>query len=106
MRAKRVDANHAEIRDGLRARGYTITDLSSVGKGIPDLMVSLLPGIPYFLEIKDGAKRLSKQKLTDEQKKWSEVAWLMTSKVSSLDEAVSELEGAAFSFSYIDGREK
>jgi len=33
------DANHAHIRDGLRAHGHRVLDLGDVGKGCPDLLV-------------------------------------------------------------------
>lgn len=35
---RRVDGNHAEVRDALRESGWTITDYSRVGSGIPDLL--------------------------------------------------------------------
>lgn len=94
--AKRVDANHAEIRDGLRALGWQVHDLSGAGDGIPDLAVSVVPlgGLPHFLEIKDGAKPLSAQKLTAAQERWHSIAWQITSKVRSLDEAIQALEWA------------
>lgn len=92
--AKRTDRNHAEIRDALRALGWTITDLSGAGDGIPDLAVHLRPGVPHFIEIKDGSKPLSAQKLTAAQERWHAMAWQITSKVRSVDEAVKALEWA------------
>jgi len=38
MRAK-VDRNHGEIRDALRAKGYLVLSLAAVGDGVPDLLV-------------------------------------------------------------------
>lgn len=94
--AKKVDSNHAEIRDGLRAMGYEVLDLSHVGGGIPDLAVKVRGklGMVHFLEIKDGSKPLSRQALTKEQEVWHNFAHAITSKVRTLDEAVEALEWA------------
>lgn len=85
--AKKVDANHAEIRDGLRALGHEVLDLSAAGQGIPDLAVKIGPGMLHFLEVKDGDKPLSKQALTPQQELWHSFAWRITSKVRNLEEA-------------------
>lgn len=92
--AKKTDANHAEIRDGLRALGWDVYDFSGIGGGLPDLGVALVPGVPHFIEIKDGDKPLSAQKLTKKQEEWHSFAWQMTSRVTSLDEAIEALEWA------------
>lgn len=92
--AKRVDANHAAIRDGLRASGWAIGDLSGAGDGVPDLVCQVAPGRPHFLEIKDGAKPLSAQALTPAQERWHSYCWQITSKVRSLEEAITALEWA------------
>lgn len=92
--AKRTDANHAAIRDGLRALGWDVYDFSGMGSGFPDLGVSVSAGIPHFLEIKDGDKPLSAQKLTPKQEEWHRFAWQMTSKVRTLAEAVEALKWA------------
>jgi hypothetical protein len=92
--AKRTDANHSAIRDGLRGLGYVVLDLSGAGDGIPDLAVAVAPGMPHFLELKDGAKPLSAQKLTAAQERWHSMAWMVTSKVRSLEEAVAALKWA------------
>jgi hypothetical protein len=92
--ARRTDANHAAIRDGLRGLGYVVLDLSGAGDGIPDLAVAVAPGMPHFLELKDGAKPLSAQKLTAAQDRWHSMAWMVTSKVRSLEEAVAALKWA------------
>ena len=92
--AKRTDANHAHIRDELRAQGWQVLDLSAAGCGVPDLLVALTPGSPWFLEIKDEEKPLSAQKLTPKQEVWHSFAWGITSKVRSLDEAMEVLQWA------------
>lgn len=50
-RARRTDSNHAAIRDGLRAAGADVTDLSGVGQGIPDLIVSMF-GVRAWVDCK------------------------------------------------------
>lgn len=39
MRAKRVDANHQEIKRAFERMGCDVLDLSGVGKDCPDLLV-------------------------------------------------------------------
>lgn len=92
--ARKVDANHAAVRDGLRALGWTVHDLAKAGEGVPDLAVPIAPGMPHFLEVKDGDKPLSAQALTPAQERWHSFAWRVTSKVRNLEEAVKALEWA------------
>jgi hypothetical protein len=92
--ARKVDANHAAIRDGLRALGWVVYDMSGAGDGLPDLGVSVAPGRPHFLEIKDENKPPSATKLTKRQEEWHRFAWQMTSKVRNLAEAIAALEWA------------
>ncbi len=92
--AKRTDANHSALRDALRKAGWDVMDLSGSGDGIPDLCVNVAPGVPHFLEIKDGAKVLSAQKLTRAQEIWHRACWQVTSKVTNLEEAIEALEWA------------
>jgi hypothetical protein len=92
--ARKVDANHAEIRDGLRALGWVVHDLSGAGCGVPDLAIPVKPGMPFFIEVKDEDKPLSAQKLTKAQELWHSFAWQVTAKVRNLDEAVKALEWA------------
>jgi hypothetical protein len=68
-RAARTDANQAEVVKALRAAGATVTDTSGVGGGFPDLAVGY-GGLNYFLEVKDGSKPPSAQKLSQHQEKW------------------------------------
>ncbi|NBT69102.1 MAG: hypothetical protein EBT78_15220 [Betaproteobacteria bacterium] len=69
MRAKKVDLNQMEIVATLRKIGATVQSLASVGNGCPDLLVGF-NGINYLMEIKDGDKMPSAQKLTPDQVKW------------------------------------
>lgn len=68
-RACKIDANQPDIVDALRDHGATVEILSAVGKGCPDLMVGYM-GRTYALEVKDGRKKPSAQKLTPDQEKW------------------------------------
>jgi len=62
----RRDANQGPIVETLVAVGATVTDLASVGGGVPDLLVGFRGG-NYLLEIKNGGKSPSRQKLTFDQ---------------------------------------
>ena len=53
--AKRTDANQAEIVKTLRQAGADVYDLSKVGKGIPDLLVTF-NGETIMMEVKANAK--------------------------------------------------
>lgn len=69
MRAAKIDANQNEIVDALRKAGCSVQILSGVGKGCPDILVGR-GGRNYLLEIKDGNKPKSAQKLTPDQVEW------------------------------------
>jgi len=63
MRAKKVDNNHGEIREFLRAiPGVIVTDTSMFGNGFPDLLVKYKNNI-YYVEV----KKSSKEKLTPKE---------------------------------------
>lgn len=72
--AKRIDANHGIIRDGLRALGFVVEDCSKVGNGFSDLVVRhpSKDGFFRFVEVK-----MPKEKLTDKevefQARWADV---------------------------------
>lgn len=67
--SKRIDANHNEIVEGLRAVGAEVQSLASVGHGCVDALVAFR-GSWYVGEIKDGAKSPSRQKLTPDEERW------------------------------------
>jgi hypothetical protein len=88
-RAAKVDDNHGEIVKALRSYGCSVLDLSAVGKGCPDLLVTPPNSHSAFLmEIKDGKKPPSARKLTDAQVKFHSewTGWI--SVVTSVDEAL------------------
>ena len=75
MRAKRVDANHAEIVEAFRKLGCSVRSTATVGNGFPDLAVAYR-GVVKLVEVKDGLKPPSAQKLTpDEQAFFDERVW-------------------------------
>ena len=65
--AKRVDSNHAEIRDYIRELGIWVKDTSSYGNGFSDLIV-VHKQEPYFIEIKVDKKA----KLTPQEREFKE----------------------------------
>lgn len=70
---KKTDANQPEIVEALRGVGATVTSTHMVGKGFPDLVVGFR-GKNYLIEVKDGNKVPSKQKLNDKEVEWH-AAW-------------------------------
>lgn len=69
MRAKRVDDNHDDIVQALRAAGAFVRSLAAVGDGMPDLLVTK-NSRTLLIECKNGAKSPSKRVLTPEQQKF------------------------------------
>ena len=68
-RASKVDANQREVVAALRGAGASVQLLHAVGEGCPDLLVGY-KGLNMLLEVKDGAKPPSAQKLTPQQEIW------------------------------------
>lgn len=71
MRRSRSDDNQPEIVAALRQAGCTVQNLNNVGDGCPDILVGHRQ-INLLLEIKDGSKAKSQQKLTPDQVEWHE----------------------------------
>lgn len=74
-RAARVDANQGTIVAALRAAGCFVQSLAMVGQGCPDLLVGYR-GKWFVMEVKDGAKAPSDRRLTQDEKKWHEQAFI------------------------------
>jgi hypothetical protein len=55
-RAAKIDANQTEIVDAFRKLGASVQSLAALGKGVPDIMVSL-GGITWLVEIKAGRSK-------------------------------------------------
>jgi hypothetical protein len=56
----KTDSNQTEIVEALRATGHTVRSLSSIGSGLPDIIVGR-NGVNVLLEIKDGAGKLTSE---------------------------------------------
>lgn len=74
---KRVDKNQPSIVSALRASGFSVAITSMIGHGFPDLVVGINLGgklgrYTALVEIKDGSKPLSAQKLTPDEVKFKE----------------------------------
>ncbi|MGH9839691.1 MAG: hypothetical protein ACREEM_12995 [Blastocatellia bacterium] len=67
--AARTDANQSAIVGILRRAGATVQSLASVGRGVPDLLIGY-QGRNYLAEVKDGSKRPSDRRLTDDERRW------------------------------------
>jgi hypothetical protein len=65
----RKDENHNDIRDIFIAAGASVHDTSQLGKGFPDLVIGIC-GFNILVEVKDGDKVPSKQKLTEDEFKF------------------------------------
>lgn len=89
-RARKVDANQKHIIAALEAAGCHVTDLSSVGRGCPDLMV-LPPNEmrPVLIEVKNKAGR--GDKLTGPQGRFHAAYWGTIHRVTSVKEALAAM---------------
>lgn len=67
--ARKADANQPEIVKALRAAGVEVEHLHTVGRGCPDLLCSV-NGWTFLVEVKDGSKPASSQRLTPDQITW------------------------------------
>ena len=68
-RAARTDANHKSVSDAFKALGCDVVSLAAVGNGVPDLLIGI-HGVNGLVEVKDGSKPPSEQKLTPDQEKF------------------------------------
>ena len=84
-RAAKVDLNHRELVQTFRALGAEVQDLSRVGCGCPDLLVSH-GGRSFLVEVK-GARG----KLTPDQRDWHNRWQAPVYIVRTVEEAVSLL---------------
>lgn len=69
----KIDANQPEVVKALRKAGCTVQHLHTVGAGCPDLLCAVSDEL-FLVEVKDGAKVPSDQKLTPAQVTWH-AAW-------------------------------
>lgn len=66
---KRIDSNQPAIVQALRRCGCKVQSLHTVGDGCPDLLC-LWHGLMFAVEVKNGSKPPSAQKLTEEEIKF------------------------------------
>jgi Holliday junction resolvase len=92
--AAKTDANQTQIVNALRKAGASVQSLAAVGKGCPDLLVGY-NGINYLMEVKDGNKMPSAQKLTIDQEHWHSVWTGVVHIVKTENEALKILKGTA-----------
>lgn len=90
-KAAKIDDNQKAIVNVLRQIGASVQSLATTGKGCPDLLVGY-QGINYLMEVKDGGKVLSKQKLTIDQEHWHSLWRGSVHIVKSVDEALKILQ--------------
>ena len=65
----KIDDNQPDIVLALRSMGCSVQSLATVGKGCPDLLVGYR-GRNLLMEVKDGEKAKSAQRLTKDESKW------------------------------------
>ncbi|HEY9692231.1 MAG TPA: hypothetical protein V6D15_08510 [Oculatellaceae cyanobacterium] len=87
-RAARVDANQQLVVRALRELGVSVQLLHTVGKGCPDLIVGH-DRKNFLIELKDGSKPPSKQKLTPDEIEWHRNWQGQVSVVASVEEALN-----------------
>jgi len=87
-RAAKVDGNHEEIVDALRAVGAHVTSLAAVHGGCPDLLVSRAARW-YVIEVKDCSQPPSARLLTPDQKRWHAAAQAPVHVANSVSDALA-----------------
>jgi phosphopantothenoylcysteine synthetase/decarboxylase len=87
MRIRRVDANQREVVKALRKAGAEVTFIHTLGKGVPDLLVSFR-NVWSVMEVKDGSKPPSARELTPDEKEWIAKQKALVAIINSPEEAV------------------
>lgn len=62
-RRAKVDGNHADMVAALRARGYLVLSLASLGQGVPDLLTCDASGVLRLVEVKATYGQLTPDQL-------------------------------------------
>jgi len=94
-RYAKIDSNQTEIVKVLRRCGCSVQSLSALGSGVPDLLVAR-NGKMWLMEVKDGDKSPSRQKLTDDETQWISKWRAPVFVVHSCDEAVFVVAGIGY----------
>jgi len=89
-RAARKDANQDEIVEVLRDIGASVAITHQLGNGFPDLVVGFR-GENFMLEIKDGRKAPSAQRLTKDEEIFHRTWNGKVDIVKSVDEALKAI---------------
>jgi len=87
-RIARTDDNQKEIVVALRQVGASVQPIHTLGKGVPDLLIGFR-GQNFLLEVKDGSKPPSQQKLTPDEKEWHKMWRGNVATVSTVEEAMA-----------------
>jgi hypothetical protein len=91
-RAARTDVNQTQLVKALRQMGATVAITSSLGKGFPDLTIGY-KGLNILIEVKDGTKPPSHQKLTPDETEFHSTWRGNVVTINSIDGAIKLLEG-------------
>lgn len=83
----KADANQPIIVKALRAAGASVQHLHAVGAGCPDLLCAV-DGTNFLIEVKDGSKDASAQKLKPTQVVWHAAWKAPVHVVNSVDAAI------------------
>ena len=85
--AKKTDFNQQEIIDAMRKMGASVTNLSRVGVGCPDLLVGYC-SVTLLVEVKSNPKA----KYTPDQEKWLQT-WKggTVARIDNIDSAIKLL---------------
>ena len=95
-RRSRIDANQPAITRAMRQLGAVVTPIHTLGKGVPDLLVSWRQNW-FVIEVKDGAKPPSDRQLTPDEREWIGAQKAPVHIIESVEQAVSLLIGYEFS---------
>jgi len=87
MRSAKKDDNQDEIVEALRKAGCSVAITSHAHSGFPDIVVGFR-GVNYLIEIKDGNKYPSQQKLTEAQVKFHDTWFGQISVANSVEQAL------------------
>ena len=88
----RTDANQSRIVSALRQCGVRVLILSQLGHGVPDLLCAPKHGPMLLLEIKDGTKPPSAQKLTPDEAEWHDLWHDRVRVVNSVEQALEAMQ--------------
>lgn len=88
MKRAKVDRNQAQIVATFRALGFSVRHTHTIGQGFPDIVIGR-DGHNWLIEIKDGSKARSSQRLTKQEQvffdTWQGKAFI----VSSIDDVIN-----------------